>query len=53
MIPLKGQLGEADADARGVVKSSANSVRVIVRPIAGQLAGEIQDTLNVSAGMRV
>jgi PTS system N-acetylglucosamine-specific IIC component len=39
--------------ARGVVKPSANSVQVIVGPIADQLAGEIQDSLNASAGLRV
>lgn len=39
--------------ARGVVKPTANSVQVIVGPIADQLAGEIQDSLNASAGMRV
>ncbi len=39
--------------ARGVVKPSANSVQVIVGPIADQLAGEIQDSLKASAGMRV
>jgi PTS system N-acetylglucosamine-specific IIC component len=39
--------------ARGVVKPTANSVQVIVGPIADQLAGEIQDSLNASAGLRV
>ncbi|BAI75169.1 PTS system, N-acetylglucosamine-specific IIC component (plasmid) [Azospirillum sp. B510] len=39
--------------ARGVVKPSANSVQVIVGPIADQLAGEIQESLNTSAGVRV
>ena len=51
---LHGQRAELERlGARGVVKPSANSVQVIVGPIADQLAGEIQDTLSISDGMRV
>ncbi|MGQ9365656.1 N-acetylglucosamine-specific PTS transporter subunit IIBC [Azospirillum sp. ST 5-10] len=37
--------------ARGVVRPSANSVQVVVGPIADQLAGEIQDSMRASTGI--
>ncbi|MBP2300778.1 N-acetylglucosamine-specific PTS transporter subunit IIBC [Azospirillum picis] len=50
-----GRVDEAELKrlgARGVVKPSANSVQVIVGPVADQLSGEIQEVLRTPAGIQ-